>query len=181
MSDIAVTREGAPSAVITLDKRFVSGPAVELLHTSAFTIVGKVTNVWRGPDDLANLYRRSVIPLLPSLAQTVTWGLLAMLASLASGLNPKEMEQLAYTAAGLSPEDVSASTSDAAITPPGDADESADPADSSTEAAAGEDSAGTEEASDPAEEIIFSDELMGALNPVVSGPAFQILPLAICS
>lgn len=42
--------------------------------TSAFTVVGKVTNVWPCPEEIVDLYRRSVVSLLPSLAQALVWG-----------------------------------------------------------------------------------------------------------
>lgn len=74
MIDIAVTSETGPNAVLTLDKRFVAPPTEELLHTSGFTVVGKVTQVWRDTEDIVNLYRRSVVSLLPSLAQSTAWG-----------------------------------------------------------------------------------------------------------
>jgi hypothetical protein len=41
MIDVVVSQEGEPSIVLTLDKRFVEGPALELLHTAKFTVVGR--------------------------------------------------------------------------------------------------------------------------------------------
>jgi hypothetical protein len=179
MIDIVVAREDQPSVVITLDKRFVADPAIELLHTSAFTIVGKVTNIWRGPNDLANLYRRSVVSLLPALAQTVTWGLLMLLSSLARGFDPTEIERMAYSAAGVQKEDDTATGSDEpgvdGSAPAAGGDEARDESARSPE---------NDEESQPEEvpdEVLFGEEVIAALNPVVVGPAFQILPLAICS
>jgi hypothetical protein len=65
MIDIVVAREDEPGIVLTLDKRFVAPPALELLHSSKFTVVGKVTQIWRNDDDVVPLYRRSVLSLLP--------------------------------------------------------------------------------------------------------------------
>src|ERR1700749_340072 len=67
MIDVVVIREDEPSVVLSLDKRFASGRVLELLHTSKFTVVGKVTEVWPTDEDGVNLYRRSVMSLLPGL------------------------------------------------------------------------------------------------------------------
>jgi hypothetical protein len=84
-----------------LDKRFVDGPALELLHTSKFTVIGKVTQVWPSPEDVVNLYRRSVMSLLPALGQIATWGTFTLLASMASALDVRQMEEAAQQAAGV--------------------------------------------------------------------------------
>lgn len=47
MFDVVVNRDDAPSVVLTLDKRFASDQTLELLHTSTFTVIGKVTQVYR--------------------------------------------------------------------------------------------------------------------------------------
>jgi len=180
MIDIAVTQTDGPSAVLTLDERFVSGPCLELLHTSTFTIVGKVTYVWRTPEDVANLYRRSVVALLPSLAQSITWGMLTLLGGISRSLDPEAMRLAALEAAGVSPQDVPAPGTDKSR------DEGAQSVDAEPDAtsASVRETPGAEVSTDsqiaPAE-VIFGDELVAALSPVITGPAFQILPLAICS
>jgi hypothetical protein len=181
MIDIAVTQSDGPSAVITLDERFVSGPCLELLHTSTFTIVGKVTHIWRTPEDVANLYRRSVVALLPSLAQSITWGMLTLLGGISRSLDPEAMRLAALQAAGVSPQDVPAPDTDNA--PDKDAQSvEAEPDASSAPVGEPTSSEGVSADSQVAPgEVIFGDELVAALSPVITGPAFQILPLAICS
>jgi hypothetical protein len=184
MIDIAVTRDDGPSVVITLDKRFVAGPALEILHTSEFTIVGKVTNTWRSPDDVANLYRRSVVSLLPALAQTVTWGLLTLLAGLARGMPVAEMEGMAYDAAGVKVDPGNGTAGGPGPEPTNEqeritpATESHDEGSTNGEPAADDARA---ESDSSVDEVLFGDELLAAVTPIVAGPAFQILPLAICS
>jgi hypothetical protein len=101
MVDIVVKREDEPSVVLTLDKRFLSDQSLELLHTSSFTVIGKVTAIWPTQEDFVNLYRRSVMSLVPALGQTVSWSLLGMLSALARGADPAEAEKAAHTAAGM--------------------------------------------------------------------------------
>jgi hypothetical protein len=150
MIDIVVSRTDAPSAVLTLDKRFVSPPTLELLHTSKFTVVGKVTQLWPSPDVGVNLYRRSVLTLVPSLGQSIAWGVFAMLAGLARSLDVGSMERMARDAVG----------------------DGAETGNTSTEA--------NPDATPNANEVLIGDDI-AALNPVIMGPAFQMLPLAICS
>jgi hypothetical protein len=179
MIDIAVAQEDGPSAVITLDERFVSGPCLELLHTSMFTIVGKVTHVWRTPEDVANLYRRSVVALLPSLAQSIAWGMLTLLGAIARSLDPEAMRLVALQAAGVNPADVPEAPSEGGTPPPADpaTGTTADPIDEVHEQPEPESQA----QSSTSGEVLFGDELIAAMSPVITGPAFQILPLAICS
>lgn len=101
MVDVVVHREDAPSVVLTLDKRFASDQALEMLHTARFTVIGKVTQVWRTEEDFVNLYRRSVMSLVPALAQTVSWGMFTLLATLAATVNAAEAEEVARAAAGM--------------------------------------------------------------------------------
>ena len=152
MMDVVVHREDAPSVVLTLDKRLASDQALELLHTSRFTVIGKVTRIWPNEDDFVNLYRRSVMSLVPALAQTVTWGMFSLLAGLATSLDVSKAEEAAREAAGLEAE----------------ADGGAGPADDEAKK------------TDDQAEIMLGDDVV-ALNPGVSGPAVQILPLAICA
>lgn len=166
--DVLIAREDAPSVVLTLDKRFVTPPTLELLHTSGFTVVGKVTQVWSETDDVVNLYRRSVLSLVPSLTQATVWGVFTLLATVARSLDVASIERAAREAAGARPEQdegpaettVPETTGAVIIT---DAETDDEP----------EDTGGTGE-------VLLGDDIE-ALSPVVNGPAFQILPLAICS
>jgi hypothetical protein len=101
MVDVVINRDDAHSVVLTLDKRFVSDQTLELLHTSRFTVIGKVTQIWPSGDDVVNLHRRSVMSLTPALSQTVTWNLFAMLGTLASSLDVAGAEKAAREAVGL--------------------------------------------------------------------------------
>ncbi len=140
MVDVVVNRDDAPSVVLTLDKRLASDQSLELLHTSRFTVIGKVTQVWSTEDDVVNLYRRSVMSLVPALGQAVTWAMFGMLAAIASGAGAEEIEREARAAVGMDEPEV------------------------------------------PEEqpEIMLGTDVE-ALNPAVTGPAFQVLPLAICA
>jgi hypothetical protein len=157
--DIVVATEGAPGAVLTLDKRFVSAPTLELLHTSQFTVVGKVTQVWRNADDVVPLYRRSVLSLVPALGSAIAWNVLMLLGTIAKSLDVKAIERSAWAAFGVTP-------------PEPAADSAAESPQAETEQ--------PESSSDEPDDIRFGDDV-AALNPAVIGKAFQILPLAICS
>ncbi|HXS45916.1 MAG TPA: hypothetical protein VN756_00465 [Solirubrobacterales bacterium] len=139
MVDVVVIREDEPSVILSLDQRFASERVLELLHTSKFTVVGKVTEVWPTEDEGVNLYRRSVMSLVPALKMMSTWGLMNVLTGLASGIDVHELRASAFAAAGI------------------------------------EDSEGSAEP----EELQLGD--ITPLLPTVSGPAVQILPLAICA
>jgi hypothetical protein len=93
MIDIVVARGELPTAVLTLDKRFVSPPTLELLHTSRFTVVGKVSQTWSDNTEFVNLYRRSVLSLVPALAQSTAWGLLGLLAAMGRGFDVTAMQR----------------------------------------------------------------------------------------
>lgn len=174
MVDVVVAREDEPSVVLTLDKRFVSDQSLELLHTSRFTVIGKVTQVWPTDTEFVNLYRRSVLSLVPALGQTVTWGMFALLAAVAGGLDPAGAQRAAYAAAGLGP-------TGEAVNP------TAETAEDQGEASEHDESNGEQSEAAPADvpddkpEVVLGDEAVQALNPGVSGPAIQILPLAICA
>ena len=175
MIDVVVAREDGPSVVLTLDKRFATDQALELMHTSSFTVVGKVTQVWPADTDVVNLYRRSVLSLLPALGQTVTWGMLTLLATVAGSLDPAAAERAAYAAAGLK----QAGSSAYASNEKGDAAEDADEPDTQgSEQRESQTAAAQVEEEQP--EIMLG-EAVEALAPAVSGPAFQLLPLAICA
>lgn len=176
MIDVVVRREDGPSVVLTLDKRLVSDQAIELLHTSRFTVIGKVTEIWRTEEEVANLYRRSVISLVPALTQTVAWSMFTMVAGVARALDPREAEQAARQAIGVEAveEDHGDSGSDSDPEPRSDDDPGSD---SGSEASGT--TVETEAASDD-EELYLGDAVL-ALSPAVNGPAVQILPLAVCA
>lgn len=169
MIDVVVDREDEPSVVLTLDKRFMSDQSLELLHTSRFRVVGKVTQVWPTDEDFVNLYRRSVISLLPALGQTVTWGMFTLLASMAGGLDPAAAEQAARVAGRVSPS--AEDGVDMALT---EGDDDVEQLDAESDLASGADAP-------EQSEVLIGDEAIKALNPAVSGPAIQVLPLAICT
>ena len=83
MIDIVVARENEPIVILTLDKRFVTPPALELLHSSKLTVVGKVTQLWPKDKDAVPLYRRSVLSLLPALGGATAWNILMLLGVIA--------------------------------------------------------------------------------------------------
>lgn len=139
MVDVVVNRTDGPAVVITLDERFLTDQALELLHTAEFTVVGKVTHIWRSDEEFINLLRRSVLSLVPSVGQTVIWSIFALLAGIASAADPTDAQKAAMTAAGAA---------------------------ESVEA--------------PPHEVRFGDDI-AALQPVIQGPAIQVLPLAICA
>jgi hypothetical protein len=159
MIDIVVARGELPTAVLTLDKRFVSAPTLELLHTSRFTVVGKVSQIWSDNTEFVNLYRRSVLSLVPALAQSTAWGLLGLLAAMGRGFDVSAMQRSTNEALGIPP--VSSEEQQAM--------------------AAGASSDTPEGQPPPGAEVMINPEAMSAILPGVPGPAFQILPLAICS
>lgn len=148
MVDVVIKREEEPSIILTLDKRFVSDQTLELLHTSEFTVIGKVTQIWPAEDDFVNLYRRSVLSLAPALIQTVTWNMLGFLFALAKSLPAGEAEEAAWEVSGMEKPEA-------------------------PEEAGGD---GSED-----EDLMVGEEAVNALHPGINGPAFQILPLAICA
>jgi hypothetical protein len=139
MVDVVVNRTDEPAVVITLDERFLTDQALELLHTAEFTVVGKVTHVWRSDEEFINLLRRSVLSLVPSVGQTVIWSIFALLAGIAAVADPTSAQKAAMTAAGA-----------------------------------------VELIEAPPHEVRFGDDV-AALQPVIQGPAVQVLPLAICA
>lgn len=180
MIDIVVSREDAPSVVLTLDKQFVTDTTLELLHTSGSTVVGKVTQIWPTEDDVVLLYRRSVLSLVPSLSQAVAWGVFAMLATLARSIGVGDLEQMAREAVGGAALDEEL---DESLSESDDDDNHAND-DGGSEGPDDELAVPNEEESDPdepdQEEVRLGDDI-AALNPALLGPAVQILPLAICA
>jgi hypothetical protein len=182
MIDIVVDRGDLPTAILTLDERFVSAPTLELLHTSRFTVVGKVSATWQ-TGEFVNLYRRSVLSLVPALAQATAWGLFGMLGSMGKAIDVQAMQQGANEALGI--------RGGAPPTSAGESHEGSDAASEATDGPAdGEQEAASDHRGQPvpgqeaeaeAGEVLISTEAAAALMPGVTGPAFQILPLAICS
>ena len=167
MIDVVVASDDAPGVVLTLDKRFTDSTTLELLHTSNFTVVGKVTQIWPETDDLVNLYRRSVLALVPALSQQVAVGVFALLVGMAKAVGPVDIEQQVADALGHP----------SAAESTGEGDESKSEGD---DRAPGRDSGleETDEASDD-DDIRVGDDIV-ALHPALFGPAVQVLPLALC-
>jgi hypothetical protein len=160
MLDVVVQRDDAPNVILTLDERFISDQVLELLHTSKFTVIGKVTQVWTGEDEVVNLYRRSVLSLVPALVQTVSMGMLRFLIGLAEGAQAEDALVEAPDIATLEEQQQE----------PGDGAEESDD--------------GPQESDVPdnnADDVVISQEAFQAVLPGVESPAFQLLPLAICA
>ena len=100
MVDVVIRREDKPTIVLTRDERFLRDQALELLHTSSFTVIGRVTHTWATETDVLNLLRRSVLSLIPALGQTVVWGMFALLAILAKNVDPTDAQLAAMAAVG---------------------------------------------------------------------------------
>jgi hypothetical protein len=170
MVDIVVDRGDLPAAVLTLDRRFVSEPTLELLHTSRFTVVGKISQIWPEQGEFVNMYRRSVLSLVPALAQSTAWGLFALLGTIGKSFDVEAMQQSANAAVGVaSPDEDPAASAQA---------------DNDTVTAVDETSAHMGEGTDQTQssgDVMLSPEAIAALLPGIGTPAFQILPLAICS
>jgi hypothetical protein len=101
MIDIVVDRGEAPNVVLTLDERFVVAPTLELLHTSRFTVVGKVSEIWPSEGNFVNLYRRSVLSLVPALAQSTAWNLFALLGTMGRAFDANEVRRVVSQMMGL--------------------------------------------------------------------------------
>jgi hypothetical protein len=174
MIDIVVNREEKPSVLLTLDRRFVEPPAMELLHTSEFRLVGKVTQVWRDAGVPVVLFRRSSLALVPSLAQSVAWVVFGLLGVPARAVNADDVQKSVVEAMGGSIDESPPAASAATATAGG----VASPGPAGAEAS-GEPSA------DPIPEVPAEDFVVGrdveALYALLSAPALQVLPLALCS
>jgi hypothetical protein len=176
--DIAVDRGDLPPAVLTLDRRFVSEPTLELLHTSRFTVVGKISQIWPDPGEFVNMYRRSVLSLVPALAQSTAWGLFGLLGAMGKSFDVAAMQRSANAAVGItSPEGAPTNVSDVDTT----ASPSADEAPVSGDEEGNADREASAEQPQPGADVMLSPEAIAALLPGIATPAFQILPLAICS
>jgi len=156
MLDVVVQRNDAPNVILTLDERFISDQVLELLHTSQFRVIGKVTQIWPKEDEFVNLYRRSVLSLVPAMVQTVSMGMLRFLIGLAEGAQAED-------ALIEFQESVTTEAQQEALEEGQDLEED-------------------EEAPDAgSDDVMISQEAFQAVLPGVDGPAFQLLPLAICA
>lgn len=161
MLDVVVQRDDAPNVILTLDERFISDQVLELLHTSKFRVIGKVTQIWPGDDEIINLYRRSVLSLVPAMVQTVSMGMLRFLIGLAEGAQAEDA--LSEFQESLNTDDKQETFEKAQDQENGV--EQGDEAQSEVEA----------------DDVMISNEAFQAVLPGVEGPAFQLLPLAICA
>jgi len=175
MVDIVVRRDAQPSVVLTLDKRFLTDATLEVLHTSTFTVVGKVTQVWSEANEAVNLYRRSVLALVPSLGQSIAWSVFTLLGTVSRSFDVKAAEQAAWIAVGGTPPEPPATAATA-----GKVDDPL-PTGGGDQESGGLDAGAGPGAEGSATEDVIIGEDVAALLPVVAAPVFQILPLAICS
>jgi hypothetical protein len=157
MIDVVVKRENQPNVVLTLDRELVTEQTTELLHTSRFTVVGKVTQVWAGANEGVNLYRRSVMSLLPGLTQIMGTGMLAMLINMAKGLEQSDAEDTVREALGLNEQKESEVATESGLVLPGHVQPAAK------------------------EGPMLNAESAEAILPWLEPPIVQILPLAICT
>lgn len=162
MVDVVVQRDGLPNVILTLDERFISDQVLELLHTSKFTVIGKVTQIWPDEEEFVNLYRRSVLSLAPALVQTVSMGMLRFLIGLAEGA---EAEEAGAEIQKVGAEEVESPPEDGQ----GEVEQDA------------EDPEGADGADAEDDDVMISQEAFNAVLPGVKAPAFQLLPLAICA
>jgi hypothetical protein len=100
MTDIVVRREGGLSVVLTLDNRFITDQALELLHTSSSRVIGKVTQIWHTDGEFVNLYRRSVLSLVPALPPAMGFLVLGMLGAMGRQIDVQEIQRQANEAMG---------------------------------------------------------------------------------
>jgi hypothetical protein len=164
MVDVVVAAESGPGVILTLDKRFADPTALELLHTSHFTVIGKVTHVWPTDEDAVLLYRRSALSLVPALSQQLTVGVFTFLIGMAKAIGVVDVEEQVTEAI----------RGDQAPKVEAPAAASGDQAPSDTES--GESEVGETGLDD---DVLVGNDV-AALNPVLMGPAIQILPLALC-
>jgi hypothetical protein len=101
MTDIVVKDEDRFNVLLTLDNRFVTEQALEILHTSSSRVVGKVTQIWRKDTDIINLFRRSVLSLLPALSGSMGYLVLGMLHSLAKTIDLVEVQRQVNESMGI--------------------------------------------------------------------------------
>src|SRR5262249_4183348 len=149
-----------------------------------FTVVGKVTRVWPASEDVVFLYRRSVLSLLPALSQQVVVGVFAFLFGMAKAIGVVDFEKEINAVLGQSgigsDGDESANTGQDADGPEHDRSSGTgagtDP--QGPDADAEIDESGAAEAGDSDDDVRVGDDIV-ALNPVLEGPAVQVLPLAL--
>jgi len=175
MIDIVVNRENQPSVLLTLDRRFVEPPAMELLHTSEFRLIGKVTQLWRDEAVPVVLFRRSSLALVPSLAQSVAWAVFGLLGMMARAIRADDVQKSVVNALGGSVDE----------SPATDSDEDDGPGESRLPPDVDADAAPEQSADPPSQPLLTDDFIIGrdveALYALLSAPAIQVLPLALCS
>lgn len=103
MTDVVVRRESDFSVVLTLDNRFVTEQALELLHTSEFNVIGKVTQIWRTESEFVNLYRRSVLSLVPALTGAVGFLVMGLLFGIAKNIDVAAVQASVGEIMGVEP------------------------------------------------------------------------------
>jgi hypothetical protein len=101
MTDIVVRREGDLNVLLTLDNRFISEQALEMLHTSTSRVIGKVTQIWVADTDIINLYRRSVLSLVPALPSAMGFLVFGLLGGLAKAIDVNEIQRSTNDALGI--------------------------------------------------------------------------------
>jgi hypothetical protein len=98
------------------------------------------------------------------------WGLFTLVGLITKAIDPSEIERSAQQALKVGREAAATDVADLAAT-------GADAENEATEERQADTNASEE--GDP--EITFSSEMIAAVTPFVLGPAFQVLPLAICA
>jgi hypothetical protein len=101
MTDIVVQRTDGPNVLLTLDNRFITDQALELLHTSTFRVIGKITQIWSDDTEVVNLYRRSVLSLVPSLPFAMGFLVMGMLGGMAAAIDVNKIQRETNEALGL--------------------------------------------------------------------------------
>lgn len=158
MVDVVVRSvDGSPGVLLTLDKRFVKPNTLELIHTSEFTVVGKVTRRWDESEEFVNLFRGSSLSLVPRLAGVVSMMVWKLLIEMGKNVD-FESEHASVFGVDESDDDPEATGADDGAT-----------------------SAQTESDPEDADEVLSIGEDALALNPALDLPAYQMLPLAICA
>lgn len=151
MLDVVVSRDDAPNVVVTLDRGYETAKSREIIHTSSFMALGTVTNVWPTEDDIVETWRRSAASAVPAVAQRISATIFQMLVGIAHGIGDVDLDaEIRQNVLGEE-----APVSELLSTDQDD------------------------EESNWLDDIRVPNDV-GALHPVISGPAFQVLPLALC-
>ena len=100
MTDIVVRREGDLSVLLTLDNRFMTEQTLELLHTSNFRVVGKVTQIWKTALSSSISIGGPSLSLVPALPAAMGWLVLGMLGGMANAIDIRELQRAANEAMG---------------------------------------------------------------------------------